>query len=62
MYAKLSIYLKSQAGLGIPQDQNENVNNKFYFDNWLQLYRVTNIFESGLFLQQLDLLRHSEMV
>jgi hypothetical protein len=62
MYAKLSIYLKSQAGIGIPQDQNENVNNKFYFDNWLHLGTVTNIFESGLFLQQLDLLRHSEMI
>lgn len=55
MYAKLSIYLKPHAAVGVQADPN--VSNKFYFDNYLFLYRVTHTFESGLFLQTLDMLR-----
>lgn len=60
MYAKLRIYLRPHATVGV--EDNENVSNVFYFDNYLHLYRVTNIFESGLFTQELNLLRTDETI
>lgn len=60
MYAKLTMFLNLPAGINMPEDQYAN--NKFYFDNWLHLFRVTNIFESGTFLQRLDMMRHSEVI
>lgn len=60
MYIKLRIYLKPAAALGI--QANDNVNNRYYFDNYLFLYRVTNIFEGGQFYQRLDSLRQGDLV
>lgn len=55
MYVKLAIYLKPFAVNGL--QVNENVANKFYYDNYLFLYRVTNKFEQGQLIQKLDMLR-----
>jgi hypothetical protein len=55
MYLKLTIYMKPFAFEGLPPD--DSVPEKFYFDNYLFMYRVTNTFEQGAFTQTLDLLR-----
>jgi hypothetical protein len=55
LYVKLKIYLKPYAGEGLEPD--EAVPEKFYYDNYMFLYRVTNSFESGKFTQTLDMLR-----
>jgi hypothetical protein len=60
MYAKLSIYLRTHAMMGV--ETNENVSNKFYFENYYHLHRVVNRFDSGLFTQKLYMLRTDESI
>jgi hypothetical protein len=55
MYVKLKIYMKPQASLGL--QTNQKVDDVFYFQNYHHLFRITNSFVSGLFLQELELLR-----
>jgi hypothetical protein len=55
LYVKLKIYLKPFAAEGLTPD--EQVPEKFYYDNYMFLHRVTNHFEQGKFTQTLDMLR-----
>lgn len=55
MYVKLKIFLKTHAAIGV--QVNEEVANTFYYNDYLFMYRVTNIFDGGAFMQQLDMLK-----
>ena len=60
MYVKLTIFMAPHAAIGI--DANEKVANRFFFQNYYHMHRVVNIFENGMFLQHLGLLRGDEAI
>ena len=60
MYVKLRIYLKPSVATGV--QQNDDTNNRYYFDNYLFMFRVTNIFSVGQFTQKLDMLRQGDLI
>lgn len=55
MYVKIKIYLRSHAAIGV--QVNDEVANTFYYNGYLFMFRITNIFDGGSFTQQLDLLK-----